>query len=113
MKYTLIASSILLLVSTLAPVVAVAQEEGSGSLVYSDTVSADEYQPATQLERPETVSAPLVVSLAYGFMWLLVAGFLLAIWRRSQAIATELSSARQQLAGLDEQMKDLLNRGTE
>jgi len=97
----------------MAPVGAVAQEEGSGSLVYSETVGAEGYQPATQVERPETVSAPLVVSLAYGFMWLLVAGFLLAIWRRNQSLQAELSSARQQLAGLDAQMKHLLSRGSE
>lgn len=83
--------------------------EGTGGEPrYSESVNVDEFVPPPPGSMDDTVSAPLMVSLAYGFIWLLAAGFMWSIWRRSRSLQVELRAAQQRLEALDERLRSEL-----
>jgi hypothetical protein len=85
-----------------------AQGEGSGEVEYSDSVDVTEFRPAEPGSRAERVSASLVVTLAYGAMWLLVLGLVFALWRRMSGLTGELESAKSRLSQLDQRLGERL-----
>jgi hypothetical protein len=87
----------------LLPVSVALAQEGTG-YQYSDEVDLTELAPATGVE--EQVSAPLMVTLAYGFIWLLLAGLVYTIWRRGQRLSVEIDIAQQRLAELDSSLAE-------
>jgi len=94
---------------------AVAQpaDEGTGTTenaTYSDQVDISEYSAQPFRSAPENVSAPLMVTLAYGITWLLTGGFLFMLWRRNRRVADEVSDAQIRLAQLDRQLAELKAR---
>ena len=46
-----------------------------------------------------------LVTVAYGFIWLMVAGFVVSIWRRSARVERELEELHQQIARGDRARK--------
>ena len=80
-------------------------QEAEGS-AYSDRVDLDDYEPAPPREQ-SSVSAPLMVSLAYGFIWLLTVGFLLSLWARGRRLTDELAAANSRLDTIDRRLKEL------
>lgn len=81
-----------------------APREGTGAraaLEYSQTVDINQFAPADPRTGAQEVSAPLVVSLAYGLIWLLTLGFVLAVWRRGRALSEEVAEASERLRALD------------
>jgi hypothetical protein len=91
---------------------ALAQPEGTGQAParYSDTVNLEEFGPPPAGSREDTVSAPLMVTLAYALIWVLAAGFMWSIWRRSRALMSELHAAHQRLEALDERLRAQVGR---
>ena len=83
---------------------------GSGELTaeevdptaYSDQVDRSAYQPAPETRQDGTVSAPLMVSLAYGFFWVLTVAFLFSLWTRGKTLTDEIAAANGRLAMLEE-----------
>lgn len=90
-----------------------AQTAGTGAGAASSAAPIDlgEYVPADPAQRQETVSASLMVTLAYTLMWLAVVVFLVAMLRRSQTLRQDVAAARAQLATLDERIERLMKRG--
>jgi hypothetical protein len=86
-----------------------AQADGSGAA--AAVVDLEEYVPADPSLRQETVSASLMVTLAYTLMWLAVVVFLVAMLRRSQGLRADVEAARTQLAKLDERIERMVRRG--
>ena len=85
-----------------------ASEGTGGGPRYSGSVNVDDFGPPPPGSSDDTVSAPLMVSLAYGFIWLLAAGFMWSIWRRSRSLQTELRAAQQRLEALDARLRSEL-----
>jgi CcmD family protein len=56
-----------------------------------------EYQPYTP-ETGEAVSAPLFVVIAYSAIWLVLVGFVVAVWRRQREVQRELELLKTELA---------------
>lgn len=75
---------------------------------YSETVDTEQYAPEQAAERANTVSDPLMVSLAYSFIWLLTAGFLFSLWSSNRRLTAELEAANARLGALDAQLADVL-----
>ena len=83
---------------------------GSGELTaeevdptaYSDQVDRSAYQPAPETRPGGSVSAPLMVSLAYGFFWVLTVGFLFSLWTRGRVLTDEIAAANGRLDLLEE-----------
>ena len=80
-------------------------EEAEGP-AYSDRVDLDDYEPAPRRERT-SVSAPLMVSLAYSFIWLLAVAFLFSLWTRGRRLSDELAAANSRLDMLDGRLREL------
>jgi hypothetical protein len=76
----------------LAPVAARAQAPSAAA-------GGDGWQKVeTQMLVPgESYEATTLVSAAYGFIWVMVAGFVLTVWRRSTAVERELQSLRRRI----------------
>jgi hypothetical protein len=71
---------------------------------YSEAVPQVEgFRPAPEGSQ-ENVSAPLMVSLAYGFIWLLTLLFLFSLWRRSRSLSEELAAADARLDRIDDRL---------
>ncbi len=51
-------------------------------------------QPATS----ESISAPMLVSCAYAFIWLVVLFYVFTLWRRGRATEREIDDLRRKLA---------------
>ena len=91
-------------------------EPGSGSEApaYSSSVDISEFAPAPPGSAGGRVSAPLMVTLAYGAVWLLTLGFVFGLWRRGVSLSEDLASANSRLAELDARLSDRLSvEGTE
>jgi hypothetical protein len=101
------------LVGALWGVVGAAEaQEGTGLAPrYSEAVNLEEFGPPPEGARQDTVSAPLMVTLAYAFIWLLAAGFMWSIWRRSRALQGELRAAHARLDALDRRLRKELGEG--
>lgn len=83
------------------PVAPGAQERSEEGVGYSTGVDLEQYQPVVVSRTEREVSAPLMVSLAYGLMWLAVLVFVWLIWRRGQRLSDELLQARSRLLRLE------------
>ena len=46
----------------------------------------------------ESISAPLLVACAYGFIWLVVLFYVFSIWRRGKTTENEIDELRRKLA---------------
>lgn len=92
-----------------APPAAPERAAEAGELGYSDRVDVTEFVPAPP--GTQQVSAPLMVTLAYAFIWLLAIAFLATLWRRSRALQTEVETARQRLTELDARLAEQLRKG--
>jgi hypothetical protein len=56
--------------------------------------------PAGQAAAPEaTLSAPMLVEVAYSAIWIAVTIYLVGLWRRSQRLAGEMEELRRRLDG--------------
>ena len=102
----------IVLVSLVVGVVAMlgsteAKAEEAEEPAYSGHVNPEDYQPAPEGRQENTVSAPLMVSLAYGFFWLLAIGFLFSLWSRGKGLTDEVAAAEARLAMLDERLEEL------
>jgi CcmD family protein len=51
-------------------------------------------QPANR----EGISAPMLVSVAYGFIWLVVLFYVFTVWRRGKTTEHEIDELRRKLA---------------
>ena len=52
----------------------------------------------TQMVQPgESFEAKNLVGVAYGFIWVMVAGFVVSVWRRAGRIDREIESLRAQI----------------
>ena len=49
----------------------------------------------------ETIPARELVGAAYAFIWVMVAGFVLTVWRRTEAVERELLSLKARIAEAD------------
>ena len=49
----------------------------------------------------ESIPAPTLIAAAYGFIWLFVVAFVVATWRRNQALSQELDQITSRLDGLE------------
>ena len=56
---------------------------------YSSSVDVCEFAPAPAGAGGEQVSGPLMVTLAYGAVWLLTLGFVFTLWRRGGRLSAE------------------------
>src|SRR4051812_23984139 len=59
----------------------------------------NEWQPVqTQMIQPgESFEAKNLVAAAYGFIWLMVAGFVFTVWRRADRLEKEIEALRAQV----------------
>jgi hypothetical protein len=53
---------------------------------------------AAMLQPGETIPASSLVATAYGFIWLMVCGFLYLAWRRADRIEGEIEELRRKIA---------------
>lgn len=52
----------------------------------------------TQMVMPgEGYKASNLVAVAYGFIWVMVAGFVFAVWRRTEAVERETQALRKRI----------------
>ncbi|SRR5579883_1435537 len=52
-----------------------------------------------QMMQPgESIPASTLVGAAYGFIWVMVAGFVYSVWRRTTAVERDLASLRARIA---------------
>jgi CcmD family protein len=56
------------------------------------------FVPSSSLPQQQSVSAPLLVLVAYGLVWLFVAAYVWSISRRLGAIEQELADARREFS---------------
>ena len=80
---------------------------------YSDRVDLEDYETAPRTIQRDSVSAPLMVSLAYGCIWLLTVGFLFSLWTRGKRLSDEVAAANGRLDMLDKRLKDLAGEKTQ
>ena len=74
-----------------------AQAASVASQVGSASTGAD-YQDVDPSQQ-ENVSAPLHVLIAYGVVWLVLFGYVIALWRRQADLQAELQQTAQQGSG--------------
>jgi len=98
------------IVMVLLPLSTAMAQEGTG-LEYSEQIDITEFRPATGVE--EQVSASLMVTLAYAFIWLVLAGFVFSVWRRGRKLSAEMEVAQQRLAELDGKLAEHVDSGEE
>lgn len=78
------------------------------ALLAAPTLRADEekktggeggWQPVqTQMVQPgESFEAKNLVAVAYGFIWVMVAGFVYTVWRRADRLEKEIEALRAQV----------------
>ena len=79
---------------------------------YSGSVAIEEFRPVEPGQVADTVSAPLMVAVAYSLMWIFVVLFLFALWRRSQRREADVAALELRLNQLDQQLADRLGDGS-
>ena len=84
---------VVFLLGWLVPTVALAQGAGDKSNGDWENVPG-----GMMMQRPgESIPASTLVGAAYGFIWLMVAGFVVSVWRRQQRLEQELDELRRRL----------------
>lgn len=64
-------------------------------------LGGDGFEPVSSLPAPrETLPAAPMVMAAYGFVWVMVIGYLWSIWRRLGAVERELSGVARRIDDL-------------
>lgn len=84
---------VMLLLGWLVPAVVLAQgAEGKKDGEWENV-------PAGMMMQPpgESIPASTLVGSAYGFIWLMVAGFVVTVWRRQQRLEQEIDELRRRL----------------
>ena len=87
-------------------VVAEAQDLDEEPTGFSAHIDLEEYQPVPAQSRAERVSAPVMVTLAYGLMWLLAFVFVLMAWRKGTALQEDLRAAMERLSRLERKVEE-------
>ena len=84
---------VMLLLCCLVPAVALGQSQGDKKDGEWENV------PGSMMMQPpgESIPASTLVGAAYGFIWLMVAGFVVSVWRRQQRLEQELDELRRRL----------------
>ena len=100
--------------SVLGATTVVADEGNSVGLIgeYSGSVAIEEFRPVEPGQVADTVSATLMVAIAYSLMWIFVVLFLFALWRRSQRREADVAALEGRLNQLDQQLADRLGDGS-
>jgi hypothetical protein len=90
----------------MAPGVAYAQAAATeGSSGYSrDSLERDGFV-AVAPGQGETINGGRLMLIAYGLLWLLMAGYVVGIARRQSAVASELDELRKRLAEVDDDLQ--------
>jgi CcmD family protein len=84
---------VMLLLGWLVPAVAFAQGAGD-----KGTGEWENVPGGMMMQRSgESIPASTLVGAAYGFIWLMVAGFVVTVWRRLQRLEQELDELRRRL----------------
>jgi CcmD family protein len=85
----------MLLLCCLLPAVAL----GQGAVQGGKKDGEWENVPGGMMMQPpgESIRASTLVGAAYGFIWLMVAGFVVSVWRRQQRLEQELDELRRRL----------------
>lgn len=84
---------LVLLLGWLVPAVALAQGAGGKQDGEWENVPG-----GMMMQRPgESIPASTLVGAAYGFIWLMVAGFVVSVWRRQQRLEQEIDELRRRL----------------
>jgi CcmD family protein len=84
---------LVLLLGWLVPAMALAQGAGGKKDGEWENV------PAGMMMQPpgESIPASTLVGVAYGFIWVMVAGFVVSVWRRQQRLEQEIDELRRRL----------------
>ena len=62
------------------------------------TAAQEGFVPVDQLPKPQdTMPAPRLVAIAYAFVWVMLFGYVVSIWRRLSTVERELQSVSRRV----------------